>query len=46
MINDFYLHTKSTHPLTKLLKALKTETYVMLWPAEDESLLLLTRELK
>ena len=42
----FYLHPKSTHPLTKLLQASKIETYVIFWPAEDESLTLPTRESK
>ena len=37
---------KSTHPPIKLLKDPKTETYVILWPAEDESLPLPTRGLK
>ena len=41
-----YIQNPPTHPPTKLLKAPKIETYVILWPAEDESSPLPTRELK
>ena len=46
-MNDFLLAPKilKLTPSHKT-KVPKTETYVMLWPAEDESFTLPTRELK